>query len=189
MAVVMAESIFSHADLNAAFFSSDDWTFVVNLWLKSDFQEIGLLWLQNDGSVPTLLIGIDVDHHLYATTGQDVEGTPDTTTYTDSVDLSTYTEQWLNLSITYSHTNSLITFGVNGVTREEEATSPYDRTGTNDETITIGYEMHGYLLNLKFGPAFFLINNEGDNALSAIPDVISGHDVTIQDATWEELPT
>jgi hypothetical protein len=183
---VFARSTFTHADLANVFFATDTWACNIN-FEKDRLDDAGVLFsLENNGTVTTLEIGIDATNHPYVTTGQSVEGTPATTTYTDT---NTLTEAMisghLNLRIFYDHGNSLIYFTLNGSQTSQAATSPYDRTGTNNEQVTAGDDFGGWILNVKFNDTFWATNNLGSDAISSFPDVIGGHDLAIVDGTWE----
>lgn len=181
-----AQSTYSHAACTAAFFTSDNWVFDMNFKKAALGEACELFTLENNGTVTTLKIGITINNFVYVTTGQSVEGTPATTTYTDTQALtSAILGQNIHLHIKYSHADSEITFTINGVGNTQAATSPYDRTGTNNERITLGHGLTGSILNMKFNEIFYLQNNQGDATLASIPDVVGALDLTVQDAGWE----
>jgi len=184
---LMAQDTFTHAALTNAFFSTDTWfcRVVCRLDVIGEYA-ISFLLLENNGTQTTLDLGITSGGVLYVTTGQDIEGTPATTTLTSTFELAeAEAAEILSLYYYYDHANSELTLARGTTSETQEATQPYDRTGTNDEQITLGNQCGGQLLSLNFNDRVLWVNNAGDDALTTIPDVISNHDLTLEDAAWE----
>jgi hypothetical protein len=190
-ATEMAEQSFTVAEMSSSFFSSDSWLFTCN-FQKDALSDAGAIFeIENSGyySGLVLQIGIDANDYLYVTTGQDVEGSYSSTTYTDTVALTSKDiAKEINIRIYWNSVDDEITFTINGTSRTQSATEDYDRTMTLDNTIRVGNGFDGDIQNIIWNNTNYWVNNQGDNTLTDFEDILQGLNLPRTDGTWAVWP-
>jgi hypothetical protein len=192
----MASETVAYSVLAGSFLASDDWIFRA-LVTKDDLADAGVIFEIRDGtySAIRLQIGFNASNCLYVTTGQNLDGTPTTATYTNTHaltadDLDRPLLVYVRCSTDGGNTLELY-WGEAANAETQSGVTLMDRSDTGaDNTITFGEGYDGKLRQIVWNDEqYWYVNSDGNDELTAMPDIIVGAlPLSLVDGEWVTWP-